>query len=222
MKKLTVILAMGLALFAAVLARAQNVAVVDLETLVRLHPDTADNKQQLEQTLAKYKREGMALQQELETLNDEFERARKEASDPASSDKIRKDAEDRAVKAREAYANAERAAHDRMQLRQRDLQDMEGDMLRRTTDKIRLVVEAYAAEKKIDMALPANQVFYFHKTLDITDAIMKRMNIQRPTPEAARSVAVVTNIEAGVKSGDVVAPKAAGVTTPTTGSNPQK
>ena len=57
-------------------------------------------------------------------------------------------------------------------------------MLNRTTAEIREAVEKYAAERKILLVLPANQVVYADKTLDITDAVMKRLNIVRPPKDA--------------------------------------
>ena len=176
------------ALCAAAVVRAQSasVAVVDLEELVRLHPNTVSDKKLLEQTLKEYKAEGSEFQHKLETLQEEFEKARKEAADPALSEKARKSAEEQAAKARESFATADRKARETMQQRQQQLQEQEMRMLKRTTSEIREAVEKFAAEKKIQAVLPANQVVYYEKTLDITDAMMKRLNIQRPAKDESQ------------------------------------
>lgn len=186
MKKLNMMV-MTVALCAAAVVRAQgaSVAVVDMEELVRLHPNTVSDKKLLEQTLKEYKAEGTELQRKLESLQEDFDKSRKEAADQTLSEKARKVAEDEAVKAREAFTTADRKARETMQQRQQDLQASEMRMLKRTTAEIREAVEKYAAEKKIQFVLPANQVVYFDKTFDITDVMMQRLNIQRAAKDDA-------------------------------------
>jgi len=112
-----------LTLCAAALLRAQSVsvAVVDLEELIRLHPNTARDKKVLEQTLKDYKAEGEDLQRRIEALQEDFEKARKEAQDPALSDKARRVAEESAARKGEELSAASRQARDKMQLRQQML-----------------------------------------------------------------------------------------------------
>ena len=81
---------------AALAARAQTVAVVDLEQLVRLHPNTAADDKLREQTRKDMREEYDELQQKLEALKLDFEKTRKETQDPTLSDKARKTAEERA------------------------------------------------------------------------------------------------------------------------------
>lgn len=199
---------------AAAYVRAQGVAMVDMEDLVRLHPNTAADKKLLEQTLKEYKAEGGELQQKLESLQDAYEKARKDAADPALSDKARKTAEDLAAKTREELAMADRKARDTMQMRQQSLNEQEMRMLKRTTSEIRGVIEKYAAENKLALVLPMNQVVYGEKSLDITDAILKRMHIQRPPPGASDSdisAAADLPTAAGATAPVVVNPAAAAV-----------
>ena len=173
-------------LCAAAMLQAQSVsvAVVDLEDLVRLHPNTTADKKLLEQTLKEYKGEGDDLQRKLEALQEDFEKARKEAQDPALSEKARKVAEEAAGKKGGELSAANRQARDRMQTLQQQLSEQQVRMVKRTTSEIRSAVDKYATEHKILLVLPASAVLYQEKTLDITDAIMKRMNIQRPPPAA--------------------------------------
>ena len=172
---------------AAVHAQAPAVATVDLEELIRLHPNTVSDKKLLEETLKEYKGEGDDLQRKLEGLQDEFEKVRKEAQDPALSDKARKTAEENAARAHEALVLADRKARETMQLRQQQLSEQEMRMLKRTTAEIREAVEKCAAERKLTLVLAANQVVYADKALDITDVVMQRLNIRRPAKDADKS-----------------------------------
>jgi hypothetical protein len=58
--------------------------------------------------------------------------------------------------------------------------------VRKTIAELREVIGKYADEHKLRIVLPANQVVYQVKGLDITDAILKAMNIERPAREEAR------------------------------------
>ena len=88
MKRIS-IFAACICLCAVVAARAQSVAVVDMEELVRLHPDTASDKKLFDQTLKDFRAENDELRQRLEALQDDFEKIRKESQDPSLSDKAR-------------------------------------------------------------------------------------------------------------------------------------
>ena len=95
----------------------------------------------------------------------------------------RKSAEERAAKARDALIAADRNAREKMQSRQEQLSDMQTRMLKKTVNEIREVIKKYAAERKLQVVLAANQVVYSDKTLDITDAILKQMNIVPPAKD---------------------------------------
>ena len=89
-----------------------------------------------------------------------------------------------AAKARDALIAADRTAREKMQSRQEQLSDMQTRMLKKTFNEIREVIRKYAEEKKLQVVLSANQVVYGDKTLDITDAILKQMNIPLPAHDA--------------------------------------
>ena len=171
-------------LCAVAVARAQNMAIVDMEELVRLHPDTASDKKLFDQTLKDFRAENDELRQKLEGIQEDFEKIRKEAQDPALSDKARKTAEERAAKARDALIAADRTAREKVQSRQEQLSDMQNRMLKKTVSEIREVIGKYAQEHKLHVVLSGSQVVFSDKSLDITSAILKQMNIAQPPKEA--------------------------------------
>ncbi|MFZ4396577.1 MAG: OmpH family outer membrane protein [Kiritimatiellia bacterium] len=173
----------------AMAARGQSVAVVDMEELVKSHPNTISDKKLLEQTLKDFRVENDELRQKLEAMQDDFEKIRKEAQDPALSEKARKTAEERAGKAREALIASDRTAREKMQSRQEQFNDMQMRMRKKTVGELREVIGKFAEEKKITLVLFAEATVYNEKSMNITDAILKQLNVQpapRVTEEAAK------------------------------------
>lgn len=182
MKQIGMFLA-GACLCVAWCAHGQTVAVVDMEELYLAHPNTASDKKLLEQTRNDYFAERDELRQKLEAMQEDFEKSRKEAQDPAMSDKARKAAEERAGKMRDLLIAADRSATEKVKARQDQLSEMQSRMLKKTIGEIREVVGKYAEEQKLQLVMPAGQVVYSTKALDITAAVMKQMNIQPATKE---------------------------------------
>jgi Skp family chaperone for outer membrane proteins len=203
------------ALFLAVSASAadQPVAVVDMERLVRLHPNTASDKKLLEQTLKDFTEQKDALQRDAEATRKAYEAAVKEAQNPALSDKARQRQEEDAQRKREAALKAERDYAETVRSLQRQLAEQELRMLRRTRDAIAESVAAVARERRLSLVLElpgrklgnASGVAYSEPSLDITAAVMQRLGIQPGAmpedddePAAARSA---TNARPAAASG---------------------
>ena len=115
------------------------------------------------------------------------------------SDKARGVAEEQTLKKREALVMAERQARETMQMRQKQLSEQELRMLKRTTGEIREVVEKYAADNRVLLVLPATAVISRDKALDITDHIMKKLNIVRPPKDKDPAAAKDAPRDAGKK-----------------------
>ncbi|MEI6209995.1 MAG: OmpH family outer membrane protein [bacterium] len=171
----------------AMAARGQSVAVVDMEELVKSHPNTISDKKLLEQTLKDFRVENDDLRQKLEAMQEDFEKIRKEALDPALSEKARKTAEERAGKAREALIASDRTAREKMQSRQEQFNDMQMRMRKKTVGELREVIGKYAEDKKITLVLFAEATVYNEKSMNITDAILKQLNVQ-PAPRVTEEI----------------------------------
>ncbi|MEI8243913.1 MAG: OmpH family outer membrane protein, partial [bacterium] len=181
MKQISVFVAC-VCLCAAAAVQAQSVAVVDMEELIKQHPSTASDKKLLDQTLKDFRAESDELRQKLEALQEDFEKLRKETQDPALSERARRTAEERATKARDALLAADRTAREKTQSRQEQLSDMQTRMLKKTIGELRESVAKYAEDRKIQIVLPAGQTVFNDKTLDITDGVLRQMNVPRPAP----------------------------------------
>lgn len=187
------ILAAVLALAVSATANAQQkIAVVDLEKLIRLHPNTVADKKLLEATLKDYNKQKEQLQSLAASTRKAFEAAAREAMNPALSEAAKKKAEDAAMEKRKAALEAERNAAEKVREMQRDLNSQEIKMLRRTSDEIEAKIGEYAREKGIDLVLqlpsklsPGTGVIYSKPEMDITADIMKLMDIKDEEPEDA-------------------------------------
>ena len=176
----------------AMISRGQNVAVVDMEELIQLHPNTTSDLKLLDQTQKDYMAEIAEMKQKLEGLQEDFDKLRKEALDPALSDKARKSAEERAIKAREAAFMAERTANEKMKARKEQFDEMRGRMLNKTISELREIIGKYADEQKLQLVVAKSQVMYVPKSHDITDVILKQMSVQRPAKTAKEKDDVAT------------------------------
>ena len=184
---LAAVLALSLSLTASA---QQKIAVVDLEKLIRLHPNTAEDKKQLEATLKDYNKQKEQLQSVAASTRKAFEAAVREATNPALSEAAKQKAEAAALEKRQAALEADRNAAEEIRKLQRDLNAQELKMLKRTSDEIERAVAAYAKGNGIDLVLqlpsklsPGTGVVYSKPEMDITAAIMKLLDIPDEEPE---------------------------------------
>lgn len=184
------LLAAVVCLSGTVFGQSPVIAVVDLEELVRLHPNTTSDKKLLEQTLKEFTAQKEQLQSRFETTRKAFEEAVREVQNPALSEKAKKKAEDEAMTRRTAAVDAERELTETVRSLQRQLTEQEVRMLKRTTAEIEKAVAAYAKAKQLDLVLQlpgekmgaVSGVLYAAPPMNITTNIMKLMGIR---PEAA-------------------------------------
>ncbi len=170
-------------------AQTPSMAVVDLEELVRLHPNTASDKKLLEQTLKEFTGQKEQLQTRVESTRKDFETAVREVQNPALSEKAKKKAEEEALAKRGTAMDAEREFTETVRSLQRQLTEQEMRMLKRTTAEIEEAVSAYAKSKNLQLVLqlPGEKlgamsgVIYAAPPLNITTNIMKLMGF-RPAP----------------------------------------
>lgn len=173
-------------------AEQSSVAVVDLEELVRLHPNTAADKKLLEQTLKEFNAQKDQLQARVEDARKAFDEAARGTDNPALGEKARKKAEEEAVVKRRAVMDSEREYGETVRSLQRQLTEQEVRMLRRTTDEIGKAVTGYARARGLTLVLQlpgeklggSSGVLYAHPSLNITTNIMPILGIRPAAPAA--------------------------------------
>lgn len=200
-----------LAVLLAVSASAQQkIAVVDLEKLIRLHPNTIADKELLEATLKDYSAQKEQLQSVAISTRKAYEEAIREASNAALSESAKQKAEAAAMEKRQAAIEADRNAAEKVRELQRSLNEQEMRMLKRTSDVIERAVNAYAKGKGIDLVLqlPSGKlgaisgVIYSNENMDITPDIMKLLGIKDEDTGDTKSDVSATKSNAAGKAGE--------------------
>ena len=196
----------------------QKIAVVDLEKLIRLHPNTAEDKKTLEGTLKDFNKQKEQLQALAASTRKAYEAAVREATNPALSEAARKKAETAALDKRQAALEADRGASEKIRELQRELNAQELKMLKRTSDIIERAIAAYARGNGIDLVLQLPSrlsagagVIYSRPEMDITEEIMKLLGIEEPADEDEDAETASTEVgsqksEVGSQKTDVESP----------------
>ena len=186
MKCVSLILA---AFMAATMTMAQEkTAVVNMVDLVRFHPSRERDRKLMQDTEKEFQAKLDKQRDRFEQLRDEYEKAVKEARNPALNDKAKTEAEDKAMKHRDVLAEADRDLRQEMQKLQRELSDLDTRLLRQVTGDIRDILSKYAQESKFTVILDGTTMAYFDPKLEVTDEVLKLIGVDpKVLKEAKRS-----------------------------------
>ena len=175
MKQMMVMLAAALA--ATVMMAQEKTAVVNMVDLVRFHPSRERDRKLMQDTEKEFQAKLDKQRDRFEELREAYEKAVKEARNPALNEKAKAEAEDKAMKHRDVLAEADRDLRQEMQKLQRELGDLDARLLRQVTGDIREVLTKYAQEAKVSIILDGTTIAYFDPKLEVTDEVLKRMGV---------------------------------------------
>lgn len=175
MKQMMVMLVAVLA--ATVMLAQEKTAVVNMVDLVRFHPSRERDRKLMQDTEKEFQAKLDKQRDRFEELREEYEKAVKEARNPALNEKAKAEAEDKAMKHRDVLAEADRDLRQEMQKLQRELGDLDARLLRQVTGDIREVLTKYAQEAKVSIILDGTTIAYFDPKLEVTDEVLKRMGV---------------------------------------------
>ena len=185
------------AVLAATMMMAQEkVAVVNMVDLVRFHPSRERDRKLMQDTEKEFQAKLDKQRDRFEELRGDYEKAVKEARNPALNEKAKAEAEDKAMKHRDVLSEADRDLRQEMQKLQRELGDLDSRLLRQVTGDIREVLTKYAQETKYGMILDGTTMAYFDPKLDVTDEILKRMGVDPKLRKEAKEKAEKAEKEA--------------------------
>ena len=187
MKSASLILAV---LMAATMTMAEEkTAVVNMVDLVRFHPSRERDRKLMQDTEKEFQAKLDKQRDRFEQLRDDYEKAVKEARNPALNDKAKTEAEDKAMKHRDVLAEADRDLRTEMQKLQRELSELDTRLLRQVTGYIREILTKYAQESKITLILDGTTMAYFDPKLEVTDDVLKRMGVDPKVRKEAKEKA---------------------------------
>ena len=178
------------AVLAATMVMAQEkTAVVNMVDLVRFHPSRERDRKLMQDTEKEFQSKLDKQRDRFEQLRSEYEKAVKEARNPALNEKARAEAEDKAMKHRDVLAEADRDLRQEMQKLQRELGDLDTRLLRQVTGDIREVLSKFAQEGKFTIVLDGTTMAYFEPKLEVTDEVLKRMGVDPKVRKEAKEKA---------------------------------
>lgn len=184
MKRASVWVAAVLA--AAMVMAQEKTVVVNMVDLVRFHPSRERDRKLMMDTEKEFQAKLDKQRDRFEQLRDEYEKAVKEARNPALNDKARTEAEDKAMKHRDVLAEADKDLRAEMQKLQRELGDLDSRLLRQVTGDIREVITKFAQENKYGVVLDGTTLAYFDPKLEVTDDVLKRLGVDPKVRKEAK------------------------------------
>ena len=169
---------LAMALVAAMAASAEmKVGTVDMLLLVRNHPNYDSNKTLLTSTDKDYQKKLEGIKSEGDKLQEEGKKLMEQMRNPMLAAKAKADIEKQLTDLQQKLFGIEqRYRSEAMRCRQ-DLQDLEGRLLRTTTDDLRKRIAKYAAAKGYDLIVDANAAAFAAKSLDVTDEMLKELGV---------------------------------------------
>jgi Skp family chaperone for outer membrane proteins len=160
--------------------------VVNMMDLVQFHPNSTRDRKLMQDTDKELKAKLDKQRDRVEQLNEDYERAVKEARNPALNDKAKAEAEDKVMKHRDVLVEADRDWNSERQKYQRELSELNTRLLRQVTGDLREVLAKFAQESKYAIILDGTSLAYFDAKLDVTDDVLKRMGVDPKVRKEAK------------------------------------
>ena len=174
MKKLVLAMAMA----AAMAATAEmKVGYVDMLLLVRNHPNYDSNKALLTSTDKDYQKKLEAIKAEGDKLQDEGKKLVDQMRNPMLTAKAKADVEKELAGLQQKLIGIEQRYRSEALRSRQDLQDLEGRLLKTTTDNLRKRIARYAEANGYDLILDSNATAYAKPAFDVTDGMLKELGV---------------------------------------------
>ena len=165
------------AAMAAVASAGMKVGTVDLMLLVKNHPNYESNKTLLTTTDKDYQKKLEVIKSEGDKLQEEGRGLAEQLRNPMLTAKAKAEVEDKLTGIQKKLMEIEqRYRSEAMRCRQ-DLQDLEGRLLKTTTDDLRKRINKFAEENGYDLILDTNAVPYAKPAYSVTDELLKAMGV---------------------------------------------
>lgn len=170
--------AIGIAVFACLAAVADlKVGTVNMIHLVELHPTHESNKTLVKSSNDDYKAKLDEKQDALKALLDEARKTYDDMQNPMLSASAKAEAQKK-LDGMQQKINVARQDLIRSEQSYREtMNDLETRLLKMETSDIRAKISAYAKEKGLDLVIDSTMAAYANDSLDVTDDILRAMNV---------------------------------------------
>ena len=170
-----------LAMVAATSWAEVKIGTVEMMKLVRNHPNYDSNKALLESTDKDYQKKLDAIKADGEKLQGEGKKLVEQLRNPMLAAKAKADLEKQVGEIQQKLMAIEQRYRSEMSRCRQDLQDLEGRLLKTTTDDLRKRISKFANEKGYDFVLDSNAIPFAKPDYNVTDAILKAMGVDPAT-----------------------------------------
>ena len=186
MKK--IVLSMVLAV-AAVCAAEMKIATVNMVDLVRLHPNHESNKALVKSTDKDYKAKLDRQQESAKAIADEGKKVQADLMNPMLSASAKTEAQKKLEDVQRRFLAAQQELRSAAQHYQGELTDLETRLLKIETEDIRAKINAYAKANGYDIIADSTMLAFSRESIDVTDEILKAMNVDPAKRKEQKSVA---------------------------------
>lgn len=181
MKKL---IAIALAAVSVAASAGLKIGTVDMMLLVKNHPSYESNRELLKNTEKDYQKELDSMQSVLQDLQDEGKKVADELRNPMLTENAKKDSEKKIMDIQQRYVRQQQEIRRKAMENQEALTKLETRLLKLQADELKKRISTYAEKEGYDLILDSAAALWTTKSLDVTDAILKDMNVD---PKAARA-----------------------------------
>lgn len=154
-----------------------KIGTVDMMSLVRNHSSYEPNKKLLTETEKDYTKKLDAMKAELDEIQEEGKNMTDQLRNPLLSQGSKTKLEKDLMDIQNKFITAQQRIRAEMLRSQQDLQDLEGRLLKATTEDLREKVNAFAAANKYDLIVDITAAPFASEKLDVTPAILKSMGV---------------------------------------------
>ena len=171
----------GLCFAAAMAAGAEmKFATVNLETLVKNHPNHESNRTLVKSTADDYRKKMESRQEQAKSLVEEGKKLQSDWQNPMLSSSAKADIQKKldGIQRKLFAAQQELRAED--QHYQEELADLQQRLFKIEKKEVEAKIAEFAKDKGYDMILDVAACGFAKPELDVTDAVLKLMGVEKP------------------------------------------
>jgi Skp family chaperone for outer membrane proteins len=172
-----------------------KIGTVNMIHLVELHPTHESNKTLVKSSNDDFKAKLDEKQDALKAMLDDARKTYDDMQNPMLSASAKADAQKK-LDGMQQKINAARQDLIRSEQNYREtMNDLETRLLKMETSDIRAKISVYAKEKGLDLVIDSSMAAYANDSLDVTDDILKAMNVDPAKRTALKDKGKEKNVE---------------------------
>ena len=181
MKKCVV---MGALALCAAAFGGTKIGTVDMMLLVRNHPSYDANKKLLQGTEKDSQKELDGMKAALDEIQEEGRKLADELKNPMLSEAAKKTAENKIMDVQQRFIRKQQELRNEAMKSQQRLSELEARLLKAQAEDLKARIRKFADKEDYDLIVDSAAALFAQKDLDVTDEILKSMDVD---PKVARA-----------------------------------